>query len=890
MFTILSILLSLLVATPLEMIQADNQYASVNTEVYSGCTEPLTTAPKGYEPFYISHYGRHGSRTDHHADNYAYLIAILENAQTEGILTQEGKELLEETKAVAKVYNGMPGHLTRLGEAEQKALASKMYNDYPTVFKKGSKKIHVESSTVTRAMVSMSSFILQLGQMQKDLDFTIDAGETFQPLLNSGPSAAQKAWVNNRVETLVKNAPCDTMHIYERLFTDVAKGHILAPDYDRLQRYIYNVARIAKSSGVQTNVYRHLDISSIYKWWDRSNRNMYMYNGNSVEWGDERIPRCHPLVIEILSGADAAIENGNVAADLKFGHDYPLVALLGFWNLESVGERISFDQIPYKWIEPGRVAFASNLQIIFYKNKAGDVLVKFVYNGKERKLLDLTPVTGPYYKWADVRAYALEKIDMRVFITPEPVNMKFVGKRHECKKVEESIDPALGSEAYTIDTRTDKVVIKGGDQAGLFYAQQTLRQLRAQKGDKLPGLLINDKPSFKYRGGMMDCCRHFFSIEDVKRFIDILAMHKMNVFHWHLSEDQGWRAEIKAFPKLTEVGAWRKETLVGHYRDYFKNGQRRMLEYDGKPHGGFYTQDQMREIVAYAAERHITVIPEIEMPGHTGAVLASYPELGCTGGPYEVVPYWGVMPDIVCAGNDKVLDFYKKVFDEICDIFPSKYIHIGGDEAPRTRWKACKKCQAKMKELGFTREAELQSWMIREIEAYLKAKGRKIIGWDEILDGGVDKTATVMSWRGTAGGKKAASLGNNVIMTPDNYCYLNYYQTSKPIVFGEGIGQGHYVPLSKSYSFDPYEGLKDREKKYIVGIQANLWTEYIDNMPKMESRLLPRLAALAEVCWNPDARESYQKFVEKLEKSIVPVYKEDGYNYADYAFRKPEVK
>lgn len=888
--------------SPLEYIEKDNQYASCNAEIYSGCSDPLTAAPKGYEPFYISHYGRHGSRTDHRSDQYAYLIAILENAQKAGVLTKEGQELLDETREVVKVHDGMDGHLTRLGEAEHKALGRKMYTDFPEVFKNGSKKVRVKSSTITRSMVSMSCFVLELGRMQKDLEFTIDAGETHQPILNFGPSPSQKARVKVMMDSLANAAPYDTIHIYERLFTDAQKGRELAPDSDKLQKSIYYVARIAKSSGVEANVFRHLDISTMYKWWDYSNRNMYINNGNSVEFGDERTARCHPLIIEILNGADEAISTGSVAADLKFAHDFPLVSLLGFWNLESVGERMSFDEIPNRWNEPGRISFASNLQIIFYRNRGGNangdnagkpynnILVKFVYNGKERKLLDLTPASGPYYKWEDVRAYALEKLDMRVFVVPEPVKMQFVSKCHECRQLIESIDPALGSEAYTIDTRGDKVVVKGGDKAGLFYARQTIRQLRAQKGDKLPGLLITDKPAFKYRGGMMDCSRHFFELNEVKRFIDILAMHKMNVFHWHLTDDQGWRAEIKAFPELTKTGAWRKHTLVGHYRDYVNSDRKKMFVYDETPHGGYYTQEQMRQIVTYAAERNITVIPEIEMPGHAMAILASYPELGCTGGPYEVTGLWGVMPDIVCAGNDKVLDFYKKVLDEICEIFPSEYIHIGGDEAPRTRWKACKKCQARMKELGLKREAELQSWMVRSIEAYLKNKGRSIIGWDEILDGGVDKSATVMSWRGTAGGIRAASLGNKVIMSPNSFCYLNYYQTTEPVVFGEGLGQGHFLPLSKAYSFNPFDGLRTREKKYILGIQANLWTEYIDNMPKMESRMLPRLAALAQVAWNPEGRETYSKFLDKLKKSIVPVYKEDGLNYADYAFRTPEVK
>ena len=344
-------------------------------------------------------------------------------------------------------------------------------------------------------------------------------------------------------------------------------------------------------------------------------------------------------------------------------------------------------------------------------------------------------------------------------IVPNPVSVEYGGRGVKIPadatmpRLYAPIDKQLAPEEYILDARSGKVKIRGGSDAAIFWGQQTLLQIIAQVkkqgGDRIPGVLIKDKPAFAYRGAHLDCCRHFFTVDEVKAFIDLIALHKINVFHWHLTEDQGWRAEIKAYPRLTEVGSVRAETLVGHYGSN---------QYDGMPYGGYYTQDQMRDVVAYAAERHITVIPEIEMPGHASAALASYPELGCRGAeyPYKVQTTWGVFPEVFCAGNPETVTFLEKVLDEICDIFPSEYIHIGGDEAPREEWEKCPKCQALMKEKGFTREAELQSYLITTVEQYLAEKGRKIIGWDEILDGGVSQSATVMSWRGAKGGIAAA--------------------------------------------------------------------------------------------------------------------------------------
>jgi hexosaminidase len=464
-------------------------------------------------------------------------------------------------------------------------------------------------------------------------------------------------------------------------------------------------------------------------------------------------------------------------------------------------------------------------------------------------------------------------------IVPNPVSMQFEGRGAKANaKVHTQLNETLSPEEYVLKIQNGKIVIEGGSEAGIFWGKQTLAQIKAQCDIHLPGVIIQDKPTFAYRGAHLDCCRHFFSVDEVKQFIDIIALHKLNVFHWHLTEDQGWRAEIKQYPKLTEVGSVRKETLVGHYGSN---------QYDGTPYGGFYTQDEMRDVVKYAADRFVTVIPEIEMPGHASAALASYPELGCRGKdyPYEVQTTWGVFPEVFCAGNPETVTFLENVLDEICDIFPSEYIHIGGDEAPRDEWKKCAKCQALMKKMGFTREAQLQSYLITTVEKYLAGKGRKIIGWDEILEGGVSQSATVMSWRGATGGIEAAKMGNDVVMTPNSNFYFDYYQTKDPKANGEPLAIGGYLPLSKCYAFDPYDQLNADEKAHIKGIQANIWTEYIASFDHVQHMLLPRIAALAEVAWDPDKRTDYDAFVARIQQGLLPIYNSRGYRYADYAFK-----
>lgn len=451
-----------------------------------------------------------------------------------------------------------------------------------------------------------------------------------------------------------------------------------------------------------------------------------------------------------------------------------------------------------------------------------------------------------------------------------------------------SVDKSLAEEQYrlTIDPK-DRIVITGGSAKGVWWGLQSLSQIliesasKAEGGQlKLAGLEIEDWPEFAYRGAMLDCCRHFIPFEDVKKYIDIMAYHKLNTFHWHLTEDQGWRIEIKKYPLLTEIGSKREDTLVNHLREKEEN-----RVYDGHPHSGFYTQEQARELVAYAAARQITVIPEIEMPGHAEAALASYPYLGCRQTGYVTLPVWGVIPEVFCMGRETTFKFFEDVLDEICDIFPGEYIHIGGDECPRDRWKECPDCQRRMKEEGLTEVGQLQGYQLKRVEKYLNAKGRHIIGWDEILESGATPTATVMSWRGPQGGVKAAKMGNKVVMAPNNYFYLDYYQTADPEANKEPLGIGGYVSLEKCWSFNPFDQLTETEKSYIYGIQANTWTEYMRGIDRVQFMDLPRFCALSAVSWHKDA-QTYPEFLAKVKDSMLKLYQYYGLIYAPYAFEE----
>lgn len=436
----------------------------------------------------------------------------------------------------------------------------------------------------------------------------------------------------------------------------------------------------------------------------------------------------------------------------------------------------------------------------------------------------------------------------------------------------------LSNEAYLLDITPTRIAIKATSDQGFFYALQTLRQLLPEtleqnKVYQIQALNIFDQPKFTWRGAHLDVCRHFFSKEFVKKYIDQLAKHKMNTFHWHLTEDQGWRIEIKKYPLLTSVGSKRSETMVDkNFNPYIG---------DGKPYEGFYTQEDIKEVVAYANNLFITVVPEIELPGHSLAALAAYPELSCKGKPVNVGTTWGVFDDVYCAGNDSVFTFIQDVLDEVLILFPSKYIHIGGDECRKNSWKACPKCQARMQTEGLKDEHELQSYFIQRIEKYLLTKGRNIIGWDEILEGGLAPQATVMSWRGEAGGIEAAKQGHYVVMTPSKPCYFDHYQSKNKAK--EPLAIGGFNSLQSVYMYNPIpKELPAESHKYILGSQANVWTEYITNPNQVEYMVFPRLCALSEVVWTGSKKKDYIDFQNRLKRHYLRL-KSWGINY-----RKPD--
>lgn len=427
-------------------------------------------------------------------------------------------------------------------------------------------------------------------------------------------------------------------------------------------------------------------------------------------------------------------------------------------------------------------------------------------------------------------------------------------------EVDSTLNP--NPDYYKLSVTANNIMIHGASGAGIFYGIQTLRKsLPADETNKvsLSAVEIEDYPQFTHRGALLDVSRHFYSADFIKKYIDVLALFNMNVFHWHLTDDQGWRIEIKKYPNLTKIGSQRSETAIDRHSE----------EYDNTPYGGFYTQDEIKEVIEYARQRYITIIPEIDIPGHTLAVLTSYPELGCTGGPYQVGRGWGIFEDVLCAGNDSVFTFLDDVFTEVADLFPAKYIHIGGDECLKNRWMACPKCQARIKALGIRETKEhsageqLQSYFIHRVEEIINKKGKSIIGWDEILEGGIAPNATIMSWRGTEGGTYAANKGHDVIMTPESHVYLDYYQSSN--VDSEPYTFGWLTNLEKVYSFDPIPAELPKDKqKHILGGQVNVWVEYIPTSKSVEYMLLPRMAALAETLWSYPQEKNYNDFVERM--------------------------
>ncbi len=418
------------------------------------------------------------------------------------------------------------------------------------------------------------------------------------------------------------------------------------------------------------------------------------------------------------------------------------------------------------------------------------------------------------------------------------------------------IEGSLERESYRIECDSSSVKLIGGDEAGLFYAAVSLVQLAAPEyGQRLPSIVVSDKARFSWRGMHLDCSRHFFSTEDIKRFLDLMALYKLNVFHWHLTDDQGWRIEIKRYPNLTKAGSYRSETLIGR--------PSRSMSFDALPHSGFYTQEEIKDIVEYASKLFITVVPEIEMPGHSLAALAAYPEFSCTGGPFDPARYWGVFEDVYCAGNDSVFQFIENILTEIMELFPGKYIHIGGDETPITRWQNCDKCKSRMKDENFADFVELHAYFLKRITKFLKKNEREPIGWDEVLDGGIANNITVMSWRGTEGGVKAVKLGSKVIMSPNKPYYFDHYQ-ARPTAY-EPLAIGGLNQVQDVYNFEPMpEGLNENEQALILGAQGNIWTEYICTFNQLTYMAIPRMLALSETLWSSADQKNYADFVDRF--------------------------
>jgi len=450
------------------------------------------------------------------------------------------------------------------------------------------------------------------------------------------------------------------------------------------------------------------------------------------------------------------------------------------------------------------------------------------------------------------------------------------GKKNQAINL--SVNTKLDKEEYILDIKNNGITLEGGSPQGVYHGLQSLRQLITAYSPKtgpavIPAIRIEDKPYFGYRASMLDVVRHFSTVDELKQYLDILSLHKINTFHWHLTDDQGWRIEIKKYPRLTEVGAVREGTVIGHLL------ASKDIKLDGKPYGGFYTQDEIREVVQYASDRFIEIIPEIEMPGHAGAALAAYPLLGCENRSYTVYPYWGINPDVFCAGKEATFEFMQGVLAEVIELFPCKYIHIGGDECPKDRWKECPDCKKRMQDNNIKDEHFLQVYFTQRIEQWLKERDRSIIGWQEILEDGLSKEAVVMSWKNSTGGIEAAKRGNMAIMAPKDHCYFDYYQGPKET---EPLSIGGYVPVENVYKMDPFDQLNEKEQQHILGVQANLWREYIPTMSHVQYMILPRMAALAEVGWSYD-RKDYPGFLQRMQ-NLRKVYDNNGYNYATHIF------
>jgi hexosaminidase len=522
-----------------------------------------------------------------------------------------------------------------------------------------------------------------------------------------------------------------------------------------------------------------------------------------------------------------------------------------------------------------------------HKNSSLSVIPEPVEFVKERGNFTITPYTPVFFNFPDsvhreniISVLQKHLNDFYGFSAGEKASYSSTDTSDRVPGIYIILDKKedlVPEEGYVIDIK-ETISLRATSFSGLFYGMQSLVQMMEESDESaeevsVPNGVLTDYPRFSWRGLHLDVCRHFMPKEFVFRYLDFMAMHKLNTFHFHLTEDQGWRIEIEKYPKLTDIGSVREETLVGHGRSSDK--------YDGIEHGGYYTKEDIREIVDYASKRYITVVPEIEMPGHALAALASYPHLGCTGGPYDVATRWGVFEDIMCAGKESTFEFVEDVLTEVMEMFPSDYIHIGGDEAPKARWKECPDCQERILEEELADENQLQSYFIKRVGRFLADNGRKLIGWDEILEGGLAPDAAVMSWRGEAGGIEAAQMGHYVVMTPGTHCYLDHYQADPET---QPLAIGGFTPLEKIYSYEPVpDTLVGNQADYIMGAQGNVWTEYMSSPAHVEYMVYPRAAALSEVVWSPKKERNYENFLERL-SVLRRVYDHYNLNYAKVAF------
>ena len=910
----------------------------------------LIPAPEGYAPFYVSHFGRHGAR--YCTKEYDRVYDWFAKASEAGQLTAYGKAFFAGYDPFYQRVKYCGGNLTDLGKQQHRSIAAHMYERFPEIFE-GPTRVEAVSTEAPRVIMSMWSFLQQLQALDSDMSVHADASAKFapwlQPNLPASPYFVKAGFkcgkeTDNAVKAhFEKYVPWKS--IAEKFFTSSDVVETLfktTPEkfISTLHGVITGTRCLDEGQGCFDDV---LTSEELYQIWKGQSARFLVDVGNYAGSESMVLDYAAFTLGQIIESADDDIAKGSTQLRLRFGHDAGLAPLLACMNVNGFGrETSSFDE-GMEIYSNFNVPMGSSLQLIFYKNTLGDVLVKALLNEQEAAL-PFEAVHGPYYRWSDFKEYYMpkvkaskEKVQSRLVVAPKPapknvVNVipypakldvssgefcvygadvyydkafdekarkvvsDFAGRLGaKCSRSKGKIrngihfiyDGAVAKEAYSVDVTAENVIVKASSREGIFYAVQTLKQLLPTEvygtspvgqGWSLPCVSIADAPEFAYRGMMLDVSRHFFSVEEVKKFIDMMSVYKLNRLHWHLTDDQGWRIEIKKYPKLTEVGGWRNGTMLG--KDFESN--------DGIRYGGFYTQEQIREIVQYADERCVTVIPEIDLPGHMLAALTAYPELGCTGGPYQVWHKWGISSQVMNPVKEETLAFLKDVLSEVADLFPSEYIHIGGDECPTQEWETNVECQAFIAKMGFvddevsSAEKKLQFWLTEQLQSYLaEEKGKKMIGWQEVLGCNLAETSAIMSWTSRVKGIQAAKAGIDVIMCPSYACYFDYSQSAdiaaEPLSISKDARR--IVTVPKCYALDPYENIPADKQKHILGAQANIWTEYIASDAHLEYMLLPRLAALSEVCWLKHSDKDIERLKASLVSQHFKMYEILGYNF-----------